>query len=821
MKMRPLWGFLFPRFFGALLMACFLVPGFDLRLVPGTGLPSSALRPRPDLTGLEEKLRSQKESKGEKVTRWIKEVYLPWLKGFERILNVRDIALASWPQYHNLLKEGFPQEATELHRGIFELGLRPPDYDYDPFALGYLEKNIFNRHLFVPLGYYVHLERGSGYAGRVVDRFAEETVFGEKVEGLVLDLWWAEPSAALHAAGGDCQPGTPYAVIYGSPKVWKQEAGRWYSRFFVPSKRLWKQWRRAWPQVQRGLELPSLYQDFALALWDVVRRRSGIIQAGSRQKAISLLADRLRRMGMAEELQHARDGIFVRLDVEAYVKRIHPGLKEELVKREARLAELWMKETNMAKVADAIKVSYRNHQPSQKPSVDLVLRSAEKLVRPTIVQRPPQDRLESLIQRSTIYELSAHLRNLSSGQMQYPSLRLAYDLWKFLHPSIWLGGRGLAYMRGLRIYLDAMIEQVPGSTFEEKADCLLQQLREAPDFEEELRRLARGAEQKLLRSEEELSRILAEDQAAGLEEKRFVGQGLVTLDDKNRWLIPARWRDRFQAGAPVFVRLAEEVVGQERYPYVEVYPPGAQAPDSEGWQEIRMGSKGRLLLGAAQLERMGLSADRKYAVLGMGDHLELWQEASLKAVLEGLDLGSLELQFPQRQSNFIGTAPVATGDRNRVLIPASFDGIRGDALLFIRKLDESVEGNSFHILQILPEEKFSATEEALLTALRGFSGPGSRSTRWLRAFYPAFEPVKLDSARRILVSEEQGWASWLGLPTDLVWAGAGSWLELWREDSWKTFSDLATQNFDAWSKEWHRKRNAAGLEEDLALLIGA
>lgn len=126
----------------------------------------------------------------------------------------------------------------------------------------------------------------------------------------------------------------------------------------------------------------------------------------------------------------------------------------------------------------------------------------------------------------------------------------------------------------------------------------------------------------------------------------FYGEHELTIDPKNRLLVPADVRKRIDPaldGDAFFVTLIKGVpwLYPERY-YEELVnsriPPGiAPNPGLVMWEQLRISlacrvewdSQGRVVLPDTLLQRAKL--DKKVCLIGLRDHLELWNQPSWEA----------------------------------------------------------------------------------------------------------------------------------------------------------------------------------------------
>lgn len=120
----------------------------------------------------------------------------------------------------------------------------------------------------------------------------------------------------------------------------------------------------------------------------------------------------------------------------------------------------------------------------------------------------------------------------------------------------------------------------------------------------------------------------------------FQGTTLITLDDKGRLALPKRARDE---------AAADGVIVAARHPdgCLVLYPPSAWAPKRDALlklpfsargfvrlvlgsaEELKVDRAGRVLIPAGMRELAGL--EREAALVGWGDHFELWDRARLTA----------------------------------------------------------------------------------------------------------------------------------------------------------------------------------------------
>ena len=120
----------------------------------------------------------------------------------------------------------------------------------------------------------------------------------------------------------------------------------------------------------------------------------------------------------------------------------------------------------------------------------------------------------------------------------------------------------------------------------------------------------------------------------------FQGTTLITLDDKGRLALPKRARDE---------AAADGVIVAARHPdgCLVLYPPSAWAPKRDALLKLPFSARGfvRLVLGSAEelkVDRAGrvlipaglrelAGLEREAALVGWGDHFELWDRARLTA----------------------------------------------------------------------------------------------------------------------------------------------------------------------------------------------
>lgn len=119
----------------------------------------------------------------------------------------------------------------------------------------------------------------------------------------------------------------------------------------------------------------------------------------------------------------------------------------------------------------------------------------------------------------------------------------------------------------------------------------------------------------------------------------FQGTTLITLDDKGRLALPKRARDE---------AAADGVIVAARHPdgCLVLYPPSAWAPKRDALLKLPFSARGfvRLVLGSAEelkVDRAGAYSsrglrelaglEREAALVGWGDHFELWDRARLTA----------------------------------------------------------------------------------------------------------------------------------------------------------------------------------------------
>lgn len=136
----------------------------------------------------------------------------------------------------------------------------------------------------------------------------------------------------------------------------------------------------------------------------------------------------------------------------------------------------------------------------------------------------------------------------------------------------------------------------------------------------------------------------------------FQGTALITLDAKGRLALPARAREEIASAGGVMIAA--------RHPdgCLVLYPEAAWAPKREALLALPFAARGfvRLVLGSAEeltLDRAGrvlipaslralAGLSREAALVGWGDHFELWDRGRLAAAeAEALEKGVEALDF--------------------------------------------------------------------------------------------------------------------------------------------------------------------------------
>jgi division/cell wall cluster transcriptional repressor MraZ len=122
----------------------------------------------------------------------------------------------------------------------------------------------------------------------------------------------------------------------------------------------------------------------------------------------------------------------------------------------------------------------------------------------------------------------------------------------------------------------------------------------------------------------------------------FFGTTPVRLDDKNRIAIPLKIRAQFEP-APVYLTLAKarcialytQVPFEER---VAIYKSRAPESDEAGWELrnftrrteiLAPDGQGRIIVPPGHLAHANISRDRETVLIGVDDHLELWDAETL------------------------------------------------------------------------------------------------------------------------------------------------------------------------------------------------
>ena len=133
----------------------------------------------------------------------------------------------------------------------------------------------------------------------------------------------------------------------------------------------------------------------------------------------------------------------------------------------------------------------------------------------------------------------------------------------------------------------------------------------------------------------------------------FLGASNVTLDDKGRVAIPARYRDRIRdradghlvvTGNPpglggrhlrVYMYPDWEVVARKlgRLPSLHPHALALQRVMIGQASDPKLDGHGRILINGAMREYAGIEVQAKAMLVGLGNWLELWDEAAWKAQL--------------------------------------------------------------------------------------------------------------------------------------------------------------------------------------------
>jgi MraZ protein len=129
-------------------------------------------------------------------------------------------------------------------------------------------------------------------------------------------------------------------------------------------------------------------------------------------------------------------------------------------------------------------------------------------------------------------------------------------------------------------------------------------------------------------------------------ERMFVGTFSHTVDDKGRLTMPAKWRDELESALVItyglddclfvftesrFKQIAEKVVAQ-----------GFESPQARDWsryflgkaETIELDKQGRILISQAMRSAFGLNGE--VVVVGLFDHIEIWEPRKHRAIDERL-----------------------------------------------------------------------------------------------------------------------------------------------------------------------------------------
>lgn len=134
----------------------------------------------------------------------------------------------------------------------------------------------------------------------------------------------------------------------------------------------------------------------------------------------------------------------------------------------------------------------------------------------------------------------------------------------------------------------------------------------------------------------------------------FYGEHELTVDDKNRLLIPAPIRRQVQPerdGEAFIIKIGPHHTAwlwtERHFEELASVRPSEMAPPTmaheydllnyPGSERLEWDKQGRVLIPQKFLDRAGFGKDREVTLLGVRDHLELWNRARWEAFLSNLE----------------------------------------------------------------------------------------------------------------------------------------------------------------------------------------